>query len=603
MIHRSAKIISLFLALLLAAIGCSSPWTSSRTGEWERPPGDSRKLHELFDSYFEEHLRLHPVFATSISDHRYDDQLGDGISEAHRERQRLLMARALDDLSKFERDSFEAKDQLSYDLFKRQLSLGLEGLKFQQHLIPVQQLSSTPIEFPLLGSGSGIHPFRTVRDYENFLKRIAGFQAWVETAIANMQRGIELGIVQPKVVMERTLLPQLEAMLPLDVKQSIFYQPVRQMPSSFSEAEKTRITTEYKQAIEGRIIPTYTKLHAFIKEHYLPKSRASVGLSELTGGNEWYAHLVRVHTTTDLAPDEIFQLGQNEIERITGEIDKLKENVNFQGNSAEFAKYLSANAPNYTTKEELIRAYEKIRAQVTPQLVTLFGQIPKALYEIRPIEEFRERSAPSQYRSASPDGSRPGIFYINAAGIKASPRRPSESLFLHEAVPGHHFQISLSREQESLPRFRRFGSYTAFVEGWALYAESLGSELGLYTKPHQHISRLNSELFRAARLVVDVGLHRKGWTREHAVRFLMDNTLTSESGAALEIDRYIAIPGQALAYKIGQLKISAIRSKAETILGSEFDIRAFHDELLKDGALPLDLLEAKMAAWIERQSR
>jgi uncharacterized protein (DUF885 family) len=591
---RSVTILFLLLTLFFSTIGCGSHWTSAHRA------ADSRKLHELFDSYFEEHLRLHPVFATSIGDHRYDDQLGDGISEAHRERQRLLIARTLDELSKFERDSFDAGDQLSYDLFRRQLSLGLEGLQFHQHLIPVQQLFSTPIEFPLLGSGSGIHPFRTVRDYENFLKRIAGFQAWVETAIANMQRGIELGIVQPKVVMERTL-PQLEAMLSSDVKQSIFYQPVRQMPSSFSEAEKTRITTEYTQAIEERIIPTYKKLHAFIKEHYLPKSRASVGLSELTGGNEWYAHLVRVHTTTDLAPDEIFQLGQNEIERIKAEIDKLKEKVNFRGNSAEFTKYLSANAPNYTTKEELIRAYEKIRAQVTPQLVTLFGRIPKAPYEIRPIEDFRERSAPSQYRSASPDGSRPGIFYINAAGIKASPRRPSESLFLHEAVPGHHFQISLSREQESLPRFRRFGSYTAFVEGWALYAESLGSELGLYTEPHQYFSRLNSELFRAARLVVDVGLHRKGWTREQAVRFLMDNTLTSESGAALEIDRYIAIPGQALAYKIGQLKISAIRSKAEKLLGPKFNIRAFHDELLKDGALPLDPLEVKMDAWISGQ--
>ncbi len=592
---------SLLVALFLSAIGCGGPWRLSQsTSERERPTADSQKLNELFDSYFEETLRLSPVFATSVGDRRYDDQLGDGISEEHRERERRLYAMYLNELSRLDRRAFQGRDRLGYDLFKRKLTLNQEELEFKQHLLPVRQLFSTPIEFPLLGSGLGIHPFRTIRDYDNFLRRIEGFQAWVDTAIANMRRGVEIGIVQPKIVMERTL-SQLEAMLVPDVKQSIFYQPILRMPSSFSEAERARLTKAYAQAIEERIIPTYRKLHAFIKEEYLPKCRATVALSDLPSGGAWYTHLVKVQTTTNLTPDEIFQIGMSEVERTQGEIERLKEKVGFRGNLADFAKYLSANSPGYTTKEELIQAYEEIRAKVTPQLARLFGHIPKAPYEIMPIEEFRERSAPSQYWSPSPDGSRPGIFYVNAAAAKDRPRWTSESLFLHEAVPGHHFQISLQRESVGLPRFRRFGGYSAFSEGWALYVESLGHELELYADPYQYFLRLNSELFRAVRLVVDVGLHHKGWTREQALNFMMQNTLTSESGAMLEIDRYIAWPGQALAYKIGQLKISAIRAKAEKTLGSKFNIREFHDELLKDGALPLDLLEAKMETWIAGQ--
>jgi len=412
-----------------------------------------------------------------------------------------------------------------------------------------------------------------------------------------MRRGMQTGVVQPKVVMERTL-PQLEAMHMPDVRQSVFYQPILRIPSGFSEAERARLATAYAQAIERRIIPAYRKLHAFIKAEYLPACRAAVALSDLPGGSAWYSYLVKFHTTTDLEPDEIFEIGLKEVERIKEAIDALKEKTGFRGGAGAFVRRLSATASGYSTKEELIRAYEGLRAKVTPQLDRLFGVVPQAPYEIRPIEEFRERSAPSQYWSPSPDGSRPGIFYVNAAGVREKPRRPSEPLFLHEAVPGHHLQISLQRQNPALPRFRRFGRYTAFSEGWALYAEGLGHELGLYTDPRQHLGRLNSELFRAVRLVVDVGLHHKGWARGQALKFMMQNTGASEAGAALEIDRYIALPGQALAYKIGQLKISQIRARAEKALGANFDIRAFHDELLKDGAMPLDLLEAKMDGWI-----
>jgi uncharacterized protein (DUF885 family) len=403
--------------------------------------------------------------------------------------------------------------------------------------------------------------------------------------------------------MER-VLPQIDAMIVAEPERSLFFQPILQIPPYFTETEKVRLSQAYIVAIKEHIVPAYRKLSEFIRHEYLPHTRASVALTDLPGGDGWYDHLVRSQTTTDLRPDEIFQLGLSEIGRINKERERMRVESKFQGTMREFAAHLAKNAPaGYQTREDLVKAYEEIRDRVTPKLSELFGRLPKAPYEIRTVEEFRERSAPSQYWPPSPDGSRPGIFYVNAAGIEVSPRRPSESLFSHEAVPGHHFQISLQREQASLPRFRRFGGYTAFVEGWALYAESLGSELGLYGESHQYFSRLNSELFRAVRLVVDVGLHRKGWSREQALRFMMENTFTGEAGAASEIDRYIALPGQALAYKIGQLRISAIRVKAETALGARFDIRDFHDELLKDGAMPLALLEAKMDAWIEAQGR
>ena len=594
----------LITCLCFLILGCATDARlNSRSGTGDAS-AESKRLQEIFDQYFEDYLELFPTFATSIGDHRYDDQLGIGISEEHRTKQRDLYTSSLSKLADVRRDRLEAFDALNYAAFDRMLKQRLEGLTFNQQLLPLRQLGSLPVEFPIMGSGKGEQPFKTVKDYDNFLGRIANFQVWADTAITNMRTGIKDGLVQPRVVMERTL-PQLDAMIVSDPKQSLFFQPILQMPAEFTNAYKSRLSRAYTLAIEEQIVPTYRRLRVFIQEEYLPKTRSTVGWSALPEGDRWYNYLVRSQTTTDLAPEEIFQLGMNEIARIQKEMERMRAENGFQGTLGEFSRYLANNAPpGYGTRDDLIKGYEVIREKVNSRLPRLFGRLPKAPFEIRTIEEFRERSAPSQYWSATPDGSRPGIFYVNAAGIgKNALRRASESLFLHEAVPGHHFQISLQREQQSLPRFRRFGSYTAFVEGWALYAESLGPELGLYTEPNQYFSRLNSELFRAVRLVVDVGLHRKGWSREQALKFLMETTMTGESGAALEIDRYIAWPGQALAYKIGQLKISAIRAKAEKALGPRFDIRAFHDELLKDGALPLDLLETKMNIWIETQLR
>jgi uncharacterized protein (DUF885 family) len=592
----------LFL-LGLIALGCTADGRLAARQSSSQSVHESRQVREMLEDYFEEFLKLAPLFATSIGDHRYDDQLAIVISGEQRERRRALYQRYQGKIAAMPTERLEADDRLMLAVFERTLTRNLDALRFNQHLQPVRQLNSMPVDFPVIGSGTGLHPFKTVADYDNFLKRIDRFSIWVDTAIENMRQGVEAGIVQPKVVIERTL-PQLDAMIVAYPKQSLFFQPILQLPQNFSESDKTRLTVAYSQAIEQRIVPAYRKLRSFVQEEYLPNTRATYGISHLPDGIAWYEQAVRTQTTTSLTPEEIYQLGTQEIHRIKKEMERLRSESGFQGNLQEFSRYLAKNAPpGFATRDELIKGYEVIRQKVTPRLTKLFGRLPKASFEIRTVEEFRENSSPSQYQAATPDGSRPGIFYVNASGIEINRRRASESLFLHEALPGHHFQISIQREQERLPRFRRFGNYNAFAEGWALYAESLGPELGLYNEPSQYFGRLNSELFRAARLVVDVGLHRKNWSRDQALQFMRETTGASEAGASLEIDRYIAWPAQALSYKIGQLKISAIRSKAEKALGSKFDIRVFHDEMLRDGATQLDLLERKMDVWIESQQR
>jgi len=471
---------------------------------------ESRKLHEIFESFFEADLVLFPTFATEIGDHRYDDQLEIAISEEHIAAQRRLFQHTLKRAAEIKIEAIDAGERLYLDVLTRALKVALEGFAFEQRLMPVRQLWSVAVEFPLLGSGAGAHPFRTVTDYENFLKRIEGFEAWIDTAIANMRKGIEVGIVEPKVVIDRTL-PQIEAMIVADAQASLFYQPIVRLPDQFSQTDRARLTRAYVEAIEQRIVPAYRRLLVFLKDEYLGKSRNSLAISELPNGKAWYQYLVKTQTTTNLTPEEIFQLGMDEMARIKKEMERLREEKNFTGSLSDFSRYLTDHAPRgYQSRSDLIQGYETIRRTVAPGLAKLFGHAPKASFEIRTIEEFRERSAPSQYWSAAPDGSRPGIFYVNAANIETNPRTASEPLYLHEAVPGHHFQISLQQERDDLPRFQRFAGYAAFVEGWALYAESLGAELGLYKEPSQYFSRLSSELFRAARLVVDVGLHRSG---------------------------------------------------------------------------------------------
>ncbi|MEO6165202.1 MAG: DUF885 domain-containing protein, partial [Candidatus Binatia bacterium] len=577
---------------LAAALGCAPLARTPPSSQSQQSSTESRRLNDIFENYFEAYLELFPLYATQIGDRRYDHRLSNNLSAEHRAAQRQLYQETLEQLAAIDRSALAPAERLFHEVLDRSLRLRLEAGRFPSHLLPVRQLGSLVIEFPLMGSGGGIHPFKTVADYDNFLQRIDGFTAWVDSAIANMREGIQRGVIQPRAVIERTL-PQLDAMMVADPQRSLFYQPIQRLPADFTSAEGARLSDAYRAAIAAKILPAYRRLSAFIRAEYLPATRQTTAWSALPDGQAWYDYLVRRQTTTDLTADEIFQLGLDEIARIRQEMERLRRDSQFSGSIEEFAKDLSQNAPRpHRSRPALVASYQAIERIVQPQLAKLFGRIPAATFEVRAIEEFREQSAPSQYWSPSPDGSRPGIFYVNARGIENRPRRPSEPLFLHEAIPGHHFQISLQMERSDLPRFQRFGGYSAFSEGWALYAESLGRELGLYADTEQYFSRPNSELFRAARLVVDVGLHRKDWSRAQALKFMAETTFSSEDGVAAEIDRYIANPAQALTYKIGQLAISAIRAKAETALGNRFDIRAFHDELLKDGALPMSVLQA-----------
>jgi uncharacterized protein (DUF885 family) len=563
---------------------------------------ESKKLKEVLDGYFEERLRLFPLEATAVGDHRYDDQLADDISDAHRARQKALYTKYLSEVSKIDRERLDAVDRLSYDVIKRDLTRRLDGLRFNDHLMPVRQFWSLPLTFAQLGSGKSAHPFKTVKDYENFLGRINGFQSWTDTAIVNMRKGAAQGITQPRVLMER-VLSQFQALLVPDATSSIFYEPVRNMPADFSAQDRERLTAAYGKAISNQVLPSYRKLYDFIRAEYLPKCRTTAGLSNIPGGREEYAHLVRLYTTTTLTPEEIFQTGMREVKRIRAEMEKVKTEVGFKGDLKSFFDYLRTDSKFYpfTSDEEVLNAYRAIEARLQSALPQFFGLVPRARFEVRATEKFRAASASEEYERPTLDGTRPGVFYVPIVDARKYNSIRMESLFLHEAIPGHHYQISIQQEQESLPRFRKYAVYNAYTEGWALYTEGLGRELGLYKDPYQYFGMLTQDMHRAIRLVVDTGMHSKGWTREQAISFSLENEGLSEDRITAEIERYMAIPGQALSYKAGQLEILSLRDRAQKALGSSFSLRAFHDEILRDGALPLDVLETKISNWIAKQ--
>ncbi|MEO9022401.1 MAG: DUF885 domain-containing protein, partial [Ginsengibacter sp.] len=452
-------------------------------------------------------------------------------------------------------------------------------------------------------SGSGIQPFKTAKDYDNWLARIKGFTTWADSAIGDFRQGMATGVVMPKVLVEK-MIPQMESMVVADPVKSLFFTPVTNFPKDISEADKQRITTDYKQAIRNEIVPTYKKLGDFLKNEYLPKARLTSGYSSIPGGKEMYDYLVKYWTTTDEIPEQIYQIGLSEVARINGIMDSIKNAVGFKGDLKAFFKYMKTDKKfmPYKTPGEVLAAFEAIHKKMESNLKKMYKHVPKTPFEIRQTEAFRAASASAEYNSGSPDGSRPGIFYVPILdATKFNTTSGMESLFLHEAIPGHHYQISLQQEDTALPKFRRFSWYGAYGEGYALYCESLGKELGLYTDPYQYMGALGDEMLRAVRLVLDVAIHTKNMTREQAIQYMMDHEAVSEQFATMEVERYMAIPGQALSYKTGQLKISELRNKYEKQLGNKFILSNFHDELLKDGAMPLQILETKMDAWAARQ--
>ena len=562
----------------------------------------SEALHALFGEHFEESLELNPVRASFIGDDRYNHRIANSIGEEHIARSLELDKRYLARLLEIDRDELDYQDQLSYDLFRINREQSIEGDQYPSHLQPIQQFRSMMSFMVRLGSGASAHPFETVEDYEDWLSRIDDFVVWTDQAVANMREGIQTGVVQPRILMEKAV-PQLASQIVDNVEESAFYKPILSMPEDFSDEDRERLTAAYKDAIANKIVPAYELVHNFVGDDYMSSARETVGLSALPNGKAWYAYLVRLRTTTDMTPDEIHQVGLDEVARIHEEMKGVMAEVGFEGDLHDFFDYVNNDDQFYFDRpEQLIQGYTDMTERFTEMSRDLFEVFPETPFEVRPVESFREQAASAgSYVSGNPDGSRPGVFYANTYNMRSRPVWGMEALFLHEAIPGHHFQIMIQQENDELPDFRRYGGFTAYSEGWGLYAESLGKEMGALTDPYQYFGALNAELWRSIRLVVDTGIHAKGWTRQQVLDYMFENSAVVESRAVQEAERFMAIPGQALAYKIGQLKIRAIRNQAESRLGDRFDVRAFHTEVLRDGAMPLSMLEAKIDRWVDAQ--
>ena len=574
----------------------------SSAGALAASPAPAGLLHDTVERYWQESLALDPISATFLGDHRYDAELPVDIGIAHIARHYSLERRYLKILSALEPGSLAPADRLTYDIFKADRVLAVEGFRYQGELLPVNQYGGLPQLMAELGSGRSAQPFATTQDYENWLRRIDRFGPWVDQAIENMRRGADKGYVQPRVLVER-LLPPLDKLIAADPAKSLFMQPVAAFPAGVPERDRARLRAAYLAAVTTRLNPDYTRLRDYLRDQYLPRTRVTVGWSELPLGRAWYAYEVRRWTTTQLTPDQVHETGLAEVRRLGADLDHLIADSGFKGGRKAFLDGLRTDPRFYFDKEEdLLAGYADLKARVRARLPEQFDLMPKADFEIRAVDAFRAQSrASAAYEAASPDGARPGVFYVNTDDLKSRPKYSMQELYLHEAEPGHHFQISVQQELSGLPSFRRLGNYGAYVEGWSLYAESLGAPLGLYTDPYDRIGALSDEMWCAVRLVVDTGLHAKGWSRKQAIDYLLANAAIGEADASAAVDRYIAHPGQALTYTIGELKFKELKARAERELGARFDVRAFHHEVLGDGALPLDALDAKVGRWIAAQ--
>ena len=590
------KKLLVLLVLILLTVSCKNnvPQANNENG--------GKQLAGMLDNYWQERMQLFPTEATSNGDNRYNDRLTITIAESFRDSLGRFYKKYLDEVNKVDSAGLDKNDLVSYRLFKYEMQMGIEGLKYPTHYMPINQFWSFTLDLPQLGSGTGNQPFKSVKDYDDWMKRLSVFPQWVDTAIYDMRKGIAAGWVLSRSLVVK-ILPQLKAVIVKNDTASIFYGPIKTMPDSFSAADKQRLTADYKKAIENIVNPCYSKLYDFFEREYLPKSRATSGLKDIPGGSDYYNYCIRYWTTTDLSPDSIYNIGLREVARIEGEMNKVKDAVGYKGDMQAFFKYLNSDARffPFIADQQVIDSFWGIKKMEGRQLRKLFNDTPKTKFTIRQTEAFRAASASAEYNPASEDGSRPGIFYVPILDPKKYNCVGMTTLFLHEAIPGHHYQISLQQENKALPLFRRFIWYGAYGEGWAHYCETLGKELGVYNDPYQYFGHLSDGIHRAIRLVVDIGIHYKGMSREDAIKYMMAHELITEGDATAEIERYMAIPGQALSYKIGQMAISGERKKYEQELGAKFNIASFHDEVLKDGCVPLNILHEKMAEWAKAQ--
>jgi uncharacterized protein (DUF885 family) len=576
------------------------PAPSALDGPLQARNEQAARLYRVVETYFDQRLALNPIEASRLGDHRFDDRFGDYASLSWVADSLGIVQESLEKLAAVDPGQLQGEDLLTYEAFRSLREIEVEGFRYPGELLAINQFYNWPMQLVQLASGNGGHPFANTRDYDNFLSRMDGYVAWTEQAINNLRAGVSKGVVLPAVVVERTL-PQLEAIGRIeDPRQSPFWRPLLYFPAGPTVEDRWRLLEAYEAKIGKDVLPAYRRLHDYLKNEYLPHARASVGLSELPNGDLWYAYLVRYHTSTRLTPQQVHELGLREVARLRAELATLQPQLGVQGDARAVFDAMRADPKfRFENPQQLLAGYEALRARVAAHVPAMFGRLPRAGFEIRPVEAYREASAAAaSYQPPPADGTRPGVFYVNTFDLASRPSYLMEPIFLHEAIPGHHFQVALAQETENLPRFRRFDYITAYGEGWGLYAESLGPELGLYADPYARFGALTLELWRAVRLVVDTGLHSQGWTRDRAVDYMRANTALGEADIAAEVDRYIAWPGQATAYKVGQLRILELRARARQQLGERFDLREFHDQLIGSGPLPLDVLEQKIDRWI-----
>ena len=554
----------------------------------------------LTKAYFNDKNSFDPLGATQNGQHQFDGQLQLDMTDAYRKKLGEFYKKYLQELKKIEVSMLSPDEKVSFDIMQWEINRGQDLLELPTNLMPIHQFWGTHLTMAQFAGGTSAQPFATEKDYLNFLNRIEKYAVWIDSSIVYMKKGISQKTVLPKALVVK-LIPQFEDSFTQDPKDNLFYAAIKLMPAHFSDATKKSLSAKYASAIDQRLNPSFQKMTAFLKIEYLPAALSSSGIGSLPKGEKMYAAFAKMWTTTDLKPEEIHELGLKEVARLKNEMEKVKKQVGYKGDLVSFFNDLR-NKPAlkpFKKPEEVIANFEAIYNRIKPNVDKLFSLQPKTPFQIKRTEAFREKTASAEYQQGAADGSRPGTFYVPIPDVSAYSVLEDEDLFLHEAIPGHHFQISLQQENQALPDFRRFNWFGAYGEGWALYCESLGKELGLYQDPYQYLGMLNNEMHRAIRLVVDTGLHSKGWSREQAIQYSLENEAAGIESITAEIERYMAIPGQALSYKIGQLKIMELRRKAELKFGKNFDIRVFHQKVLESGVMPLALLEQKINAWIE----
>ena len=568
-------------------------------------PKSEANIDSIASKYYEGYLKMYPLEATMQGDSRYNDLLSNNISSEFISKEIEFYTQTQKKLKSIEYDDLSDEQKTVYDVLDYTLKDKIERYAYHPELLPFSQFEGLPLDFPLLGSAEGNQPFKTTQDYDNWLKRIDAFVIWMNTAEKNFREGMKQNVVLPKKLVVK-MIPQMhsEEIITEDFDKNIFYGPIKKMPKNFSAKDKEKYKILYQEAISSKIIPAYQKMGDFLEKEYLPKARNTDGINAIPNGKNIYEYYAKSWTTTNKTPEEINKIGLQQVAMLRAEMEKVKTQLGFKGSLEEFLLSLKTDkkAMPFKTPEEVIAAFNGILKKIEPKLPSMFSKFPKTPFEIRRTEKFREASASAEYKQGTPDGKRPGIFYTPIPdATKYNVTNGFESLFLHEAIPGHHYQVSLQQENTKIPKFMRFGWFGAYGEGWAHYTETLGPEFGLYTDPYQKMGYLSDQMLRAVRLVVDTGIHTGKMTREEAIKYYLSNISDSEEGATAAIERYMAIPGQALGYKIGSLKILELRAKYQKQLGNKFNLAKFHDEILNQGCLPLSVLERKMELWAKKQ--